>query len=94
MLAIFDDLDTILFDDSADMIGMRWQLIVVLYRLFAAFIRLKQLVSLASGWKAIIRQTGYSVLVFVATQAVYYFSKQLYEGSIHIEMLLPALCWV
>lgn len=94
VLAIFDDLDTILLMIPLQimMIGMRWQLIVVIFIVFLLLsLGWKQLgkYNWRQDWKAIM---GYSVLVFVATQAVYYFSKQLYgeEGSIHIEVLLPA----
>ena len=40
-------------------------------------------------WKAIL---FYSVIIFLATQILYLGSKELYgeEGSIHIEVLLPA----
>ena len=94
VLAIFDDLDTILLMIPLQimMIGLRWQLIVVVFIVFVLLsLGWKQLgrYNWRQDWKAIM---GYSVLVFVATQAVYYFSKQLYgeEGSIHIEVLLPA----
>ena len=94
VLAIFDDLDTILLMIPLQimMIGLRWQLIVVVFIVFLLLsLGWKQLgrYNWRRDWKAIM---GYSVLVFVATQAVYYFSKQLYgeEGSIHIEVLLPA----
>ena len=94
VLAIFDDLDTILLMIPLQimMIGLRWQLIVVVFIVFLLLsLGWKQLgrYNWRQDWKAIM---GYSVLVFVATQAVYYFSKQLYgeEGSIHIEVLLPA----
>ena len=93
-MAIFDDLDTILLMIPLQimMIGLRWQLIVVVFIVFLLLsLGWKQLgrYNWRQDWKAIM---GYSVLVFVATQAVYYFSKQLYgeEGSIHIEVLLPA----
>ena len=94
VLAIFDDLDTIwlMIPLQIMMIGLRWQLIVVVFIVFLLLsLGWKQLgrYNWRQDWKAIM---GYSVLVFVATQAVYYFSKQLYgeEGSIHIEVLLPA----
>lgn len=94
VLAIFDDLDTIILMIPLQimMIGMRWQLIIVILIVFLL---------LSFGWKQLGRYNWrqdwksillYSVLVFVATQSLYMISKSLYgeEGSIHIEVLLPA----
>lgn len=94
VLAIFDDLDTILLMIPLQimMIGLRWQLIIVILIVFLL---------LALGWRQLGKYNWrqdwkgilfYSVVVFVVTQAVYYISKNLYgeEGSIHIEVLLPA----
>lgn len=94
VLAIFDDLDTIILMIPLQimMIGMRWQLIIVILIVFLL---------LSFGWKQLGRYNWrqdwksillYSVLVFVATQSLYMISKTLYgeEGSIHIEVLLPA----
>ena len=73
VLAIFDDLDTILLMIPLQimMIGLRWQLIVVVFIVFLLLsLGWKQLgrYNWRQDWKAIM---GYSVLVFVATQAVY-----------------------
>ena len=94
VLAIFDDLDTILLMIPLQimMIGLRWQLIViVLIVLLLLSFGWKQLgkYNWRQDWKAILI---YSVVVFVCTQAVYLISKHLYgvDGSIHIEVLLPA----
>lgn len=94
VLAIFDDLDTILLMIPLQimMIGMRWQLFaVVLIVVLLLVIGWKKLGSYDSrqDWKAIL---FYSILVFGITQLVYLSSKSLYgeEGSIHIEVLLPA----
>ncbi len=94
VLAIFDDLDTILLMIPLQimMVGLRWQLIIIILVVFLL---------LAFGWKQLGRYNWrqdwkaillYSVLVFAVTQAVYAVSKHWFgeEGSIHIEVLLPA----
>lgn len=94
VLAIFDDLDTILLMIPLQimMIGLRWQLIIIILIVFLL---------LSFGWKQLGKYNWrqdwiailiYSVIVFAATQAVYLISKNFYgeEGSIHIEVLLPA----
>lgn len=94
VLAIFDDLDTILLMIPLQimMIGLRWQLIIVVLIVFLLLsFGWKQLskYNWRQDWKAIL---FYSVLVFIATQSLYLISKSLYgeAGSIHIEVLLPA----
>ena len=94
VLAIFDDLDTILLMVPLQimMIGLRWQLIIVVVIVFMLLsIGWKQLnkYNWRQDWKAIL---FYSVIIFLATQILYLGSKELYgeEGSIHIEVLLPA----
>ena len=94
VLAIFDDLDTILLMIPLQimMIGMRWQLfavlLVVIVLLTFGWRRLGHY-DVRQDWKAVL---GYAVVVFAATQAVYLVTKHLYgpEHSIHIEVLLPA----
>ena len=92
VLAIFDDLDTILLMIPLQimMIGLRWQLIIVVLIVLLSF-GWKQLgkYNWRQDWKAIL---FYSFLVFIATQSLYLISKSLYgeAGSIHIEVLLPA----
>lgn len=94
VLAIFDDLDTILLMIPLQimMIGLRWQLLVIIFIVFLL---------LSFGWKQLGRYNWrqdwksiliYSIIVFVSTQALYLISKHLYgeDGSIHIEVLLPA----
>ena len=94
VLAIFDDLDTILLMIPLQimMIGLRWQLIVIILVVF---------VLLTIGWKYLskfdFRQNWgailiYSTIIFVVCQGVYLMTKSFYgdEGSIHIEVLLPA----
>ena len=94
VLAIFDDLDTILLMIPLQimMIGLRWQLLVIVFIVFLLLsFGWKQLgkYDWRQGWKAIL---VYSAVVFACTQAVYLISKHLYgeAGSIHIEVLLPA----
>lgn len=94
VLAIFDDLDTILLMIPLQimMIGLRWQLIVIVLVVFLLLsVGWKQLgkYNWRQDWMAILL---YSALIFVLTQALYMISKGLYgeEGSIHIEVLLPA----
>lgn len=94
VLAIFDDLDTILLMIPLQimMIGLRWQLLVIVFIVFLLLsFGWKQLgkYNWRQDWKAIIL---YSIIVFVATQSLYLISKHLYgeSGSIHIEVLLPA----
>ena len=94
VLAIFDDLDTILLMIPLQimMIGLRWQLGIIVLIVFAL---------LAFGWKKMgsyewkqnwISIILYSIVVFAITQIVYLSSKHLWgeDGSIHIEVLLPA----
>lgn len=94
VLAIFDDLDTILLMIPLQimMIGPRWQLLVVIFIVFLLLsFGWKKLSSypMRQDWKAILL---YSVLVFAVTQSLYLITKHLYgvEASIHIEVLLPA----
>ena len=94
VLAIFDDLDTILLMIPLQimMVGLRWQLIIIVLVVFILLsIGWKQLgkYNWRQDWKAIF---FYSVMVFAVTQLVYMVSKHFYgdEGSIHIEVLLPA----
>lgn len=94
VLAIFDDLDTILLMIPLQimMIGMRWQMFAVL-GIVAVLLTLgwrKQATwNVRQDWKAIL---GLAVVVFAATQALYLATKHLYgpDNSIHIEVLLPA----
>lgn len=94
VLAIFDDLDTILLMIPLQimMIGLRWQLIVIIFIVFILLlVGWKQLgkYNWRQDWKAIL---FYSAITFFATQSIYLLSKYFYgdEGSIHIEVLLPA----
>ena len=94
VLAIFDDLDTILLMIPLQvfMIGMKWQMAVILMVvIFLLVFGWKQMgrYGMRQDWKAIL---GYSVIVIVFTQGIYHVSEYFlgpHEG-IHIEVLLPA----
>lgn len=94
VLAIFDDLDTILLMIPLQvfMIGMKWQMTVILtVVIFLLVFGWKQMgrYGMRQDWKAIL---GYSVIVIVFTQGIYHISEYFlgpHEG-IHIEVLLPA----
>ena len=94
VLAIFDDLDTILLMIPLQvfMIGMKWQMTVILtVVIFLLVFGWKQMgrYGMRQDWKAIL---GYSVIVIAFTQGIYHISEYFlgpHEG-IHIEVLLPA----
>ena len=94
VLAIFDDLDTILLMIPLQvfMIGMKWQMAVILtVVIFLLVFGWKQMgrYGMRQDWKAVL---GYSVIVIVFTQGIYHISEYFlgpHEG-IHIEVLLPA----
>lgn len=94
VLAIFDDLDTILLMIPLQilMIGFKWQLFVIIgvvcVLLIFGWKRLNSL-NLSQSWKAILL---YSVCIVAAFESVYLISKALMgqDGAIHIEVLLPA----
>ena len=94
VLAIFDDLDTILLMIPLQilMIGMRWQMFVILVvAILLIWVGWKKMNSyqFRQDWKAILL---FSFLLFVVIQGIYLLSKHYYgeSGSIHIEILLPA----
>ncbi len=94
VLAIFDDLDTILLMIPLQimMVGLRWQLGVIVFIVFILLmIGWKKLgkYNLRQDWKAIL---FYSVIVFSLSQIIYVVTKHMFgqDGSIHIEVLLPA----
>ena len=94
VLAIFDDLDTILLmiPLQVAMIGMKWQmgavLFVVCLLLWIGW-KFMSRFDVPQGWKSILT---YAVLCYGATLAVYVVTEHFFgaEGSIHIEVLLPA----
>ena len=94
VLAIFDDLDTILLMIPLQilMMGLKWQMFVVVAIVMLLLVFGWQKLgsyNMRQDWKSILL---YSVLVFGITQVIYYGSKYLYgeQESIHIEVLLPA----
>lgn len=94
VLAIFDDLDTILLMIPLQilMIGLRWQMfaiVAIVAVLLAVGWRWQATWNVRQDWKRIL---GLSVVVCALTQAVYLATKHWYgaENSIHIEVLLPA----
>ena len=94
VLAIFDDLDTILLMIPLQiaMIGMQWQLGVILAVVIVLlWIGWKKMSSydLRSDWKSLIL---YSALIYGATYVIYILTHRIFGegGSVHIEVLLPA----
>ena len=94
VLAIFDDLDTILLMIPLQilMIGFKWQLFVIILVVCILLIfgwkRLSSL-NLPQSWRAILL---YSVCIVATFESVYLISKAFMgqDGAIHIEVLLPA----
>lgn len=94
VLAIFDDLDTILLMIPLQMlmIGFKWQLIVIIFIIFTLLIigwkKLNKL-NFDQNWSSILL---YSILIVAAIEIVYFGSKKLLgeDSAIHIEVLLPA----
>src|SRR5690554_1863345 len=94
VLAIFDDLDTIILMIPLQilMIGMRWQMFVILVvAIVLIWLGWKKMNSynLRQDWRGIL---FYSIILFVLIEALYRVSIYFFggEGSIHIEILLPA----
>ncbi|MFQ5353594.1 MAG: sodium:proton antiporter [Thermodesulfobacteriota bacterium] len=93
VLAIFDDLDTVILMVPLKMIivGLKWQLFVVLTPmiifLMAAWRYLHHF-KIPITWPWVL---GYSVLITLAAEGIYLMSKSIDEVvTIHIEVLLPA----
>lgn len=94
VLAIFDDLDTILLMIPLQiaMIGMQWQmgaiLVVVIVLLWIGWKKMSTY-SLRSDWKSLLL---YAALTYGATYIIYILTDHFFgeEGSVHIEVLLPA----
>ena len=94
VLAIFDDLDTILLMIPLQimMIGLKWQLFVILAvvisLLFLGWKRLKRHRFNQKWWALLI----YSVALVAFCQGLYLFTKHRFgvDSAIHIEVLLPA----
>lgn len=94
VLAIFDDLDTILLMIPLQilMIGMRWQMFVILIvAIMLIWVGWKKMntYNLRQDWKSILL---YSVIMYALIEALYRVSTYFFggDGSIHIEILLPA----
>ena len=94
VLAIFDDLDTILLMIPLQimMVGLRWQLggiiLIVMVLLMIGWKKMGTY-NMRQDWKAILL---YAIVTLAFTQGIYLVSKHFYgeEASIHIEVLLPA----
>lgn len=94
VLAIFDDLDTILLMIPLQimMVGLRWQLgVIILIVMVLLMLGWKKMgtYNMRQDWKAILL---YAIVTLAITQGIYLVSKHFYgeDASIHIEVLLPA----
>ena len=94
VLAIFDDLDTILLMIPLQimMVGLRWQLgVIILIVMVLLKLGWKKMgtYNMRQDWKAILL---YAIVTLAITQGVYLVSKHFYgeDASIHLEVLLPA----
>ena len=93
VLAIFDDLDTILLMIPLKimMVGFRWQLVVMVMLMFTLlWVAWKYLHRLAIpvSWLWVM---GYSAIITVLCELVYWVSKIINDVlPLHIEVLLPA----
>lgn len=94
VLAIFDDLDTILLMIPLQilMMGLKWQMFVVVAIVVILLVfgwEKMGSYNMRQDWKSVL---VYAIAVFAVTQIVYYVSKHFYgeQESIHIEVLLPA----
>lgn len=94
VLAIFDDLDTILLMIPLQvlMIGFKWQLFVIIavvcLLLWVGWHKLG-VYRLSQSWKAILL---YAVCIVACTESLYLITKSFMDqdGAIHIEVLMPA----
>ena len=94
VLAIFDDLDTILLmiPLQVAMIGLQWQMGVILFvvigLLWFGWQKMSSY-SMRQDWWAILI---YAVIVFGVIHAIYLVTKKLFgaDDALHIEVLLPA----
>ncbi len=94
VLAIFDDLDTILLMIPLQvlMIGMKWQLgVVILFVFLCLYLGWTRLNTLRmnQSWSAIL---GYATILVFIFQGIYVVTKEIFgpDSAIHIEILLPA----
>ncbi len=94
VLAIFDDLDTILLMIPLQifMIGWKWQLgvvaLFVFVCLYLAWTKLDRF-RMSQDWSSIL---GYATVLVFLCQGLYVVSSHVFghDGAIHIEVLLPA----
>ena len=94
VLAIFDDLDTILLMIPLQiaMIGLHWQMGVILFVVFGLLLygwkRMSHFEMPQQWWAILI----YAVLIFGFIHIVYVVTKSVFgpEDALHIEVLLPA----
>lgn len=94
VLAIFDDLDTILLMIPLQvlMIGMKWQLgVVVVFVFLCLYIGWTKLnsIRMSQSWPSIL---GYATILVFLFQGLYIVTKEIFgpDSAIHIEILLPA----
>lgn len=93
ILAIFDDLDTVLLMIPLQilMVGMVWQLggvVAAMSLILFVGIKFYRKVNLPATWPWIL---SYAVLMTVLSEVIYYFSKDPQNNvGLHIEILLPA----
>lgn len=94
VLAIFDDLDTILLMIPLQvlMIGMKWQLaVVVLFVFFCLYLGWTKLdkFHMHQSWTSLL---GYATILVFFFQGIYMVTKACFghDSAIHIEILLPA----
>lgn len=93
ILAIFDDLDTVLLmiPLKMAMVGFRWQLaviVVVMVVMLAIGYRYLHAWKIPGSWKAVL---GYSVIMVIIVEIVHHLSMKVDQNvPIHIEVLLPA----
>ena len=94
VLAIFDDLDTILLMIPLQivMIGLHWQMGVILFVVIGLlWLGWKKMscYSMPQQWWAIMI---YAIIVFGATHIIYVLTKKFFgaDDALHIEVLLPA----
>lgn len=94
VLAIFDDLDTILLMIPLQilMIGFKWHLLALVLVVFVLLVigyRKLNTFRINQGWRSIL---FYAVCLVAATEGIYLFSKTVLSNGdgIHIEVLLPA----
>lgn len=93
ILAIFDDLDTVLLMIPLKMalVGLRWQLGVVVVVMVACLVlgwKLMKRLDWSMKWTAVL---GYSAALVLVTEGLHYLSKGIDPRvPIHIEILFPA----